>query len=311
MARNFTFDLYRINVVDLDDLFLENADSRIRSDENLLRVIEAASSPDFDQLQETRNAVFKWSLREFTNYDAVSGRTICSALLARSVISRDGLIVTDDGIASGTSSASPPLAAAMAVIFDLGRHLVAVEHSGELSQTAWRDFISRVLGEAALALGFSSSIELEPVPERHGIIGLFRSFDRLTRLKVTLRIPNPELTRYTRALYEDLSKGGVREYMQDMKNPNGLSKAEDARPFASAALAEQGYKKGEVQLEGVRNDQFEKVRSGSTAARGSVKALKDFVRGMHANAKTKEAQKALLAVVDEIDKIHPVEDPSA
>lgn len=312
MARNFTFDLHRINIVDINDLFLENVDSRVRSDEDIFRVIQTASTAKFDQTQETRSAVFKWSLREFTSYDGLlGGRNICSVLLARSVMTRDGLIVTDDGIASGTSSASPPLAAAMAVFFDLSRHLVAVEHSGELSQTAWKDFIEKILAEAALALGKSSSIELEPVPERHGIIGLFRSFDRLTRLKVTLRIPNPELTRYTQELYEDLAKSGVREYTQDMKNPNGLSKAENARPFASAALAEQGYKKGEVQLEGVRNDTFEKVCSGSTAARGTIAALKDFVRGMHVNAKTKEAQKALLAIVEEIDRIHPKEDSGA
>lgn len=312
MARKFTFDLHRLNVVDFSDLFFESVDSRIRSDEDIFRVIQAASAAKFDQSQETRSAVFKWSLREFTSHDGLlGGRHICSVLLARSVMARDGLIVTDDGIASGTSSATPPLAAAMAVFFDLSRHLVAVEHSGELSQTAWRDFIEKILADAALALGKCSSIELEPVPERHGIIGLFRSFDRITRLRVTLRIPNPELTRYTQALYDDLATSGVREYTQDMKNPNGLSKAENARPFASAALAEQGYKKGEVQLEGVRNDTFEKVCSGSTAARGTIAALKDFVRGMHVNARTKEAQRALLAIVEEIDKIHPKEDSGA
>lgn len=309
MARKFSFDLYRLNIVDINDLFLENVDFRLRSDEDILQVIKGACTATFDQIQETRTAVFKWSLREFTSYnDFLKERNLCSVLLARSVMSKDGLIVTDDGIASGTSSSSPPLAAAMVVFFDLSRHLVAVENSGELGRTAWRDFIHKILGESALSLERSSSIELEPVPEKHGIIGLFRSFDRLTRLKVTLRIPNPELTRYTRDIYDDLMTSGVREYTQDMKNPNGLSKAENARPFASAALAEQGYKKGEVQLEGVRNDSFEKVVSGSTAARGAIRALKDFVRGMHANARAKETQNALLAIVNEIDKIHPKED---
>ena len=312
MARHFIFDLYRLNVVDSDDLFLENADFRLRSDDDITQVLTEACTAAFDQTQETRTAVFKWSLREFTPYnDALSDRKICSVLLARSIMSKDGLIVTDDGIGAGTSSSSPPLAAAMMVLFDLSRHLVAIEHSGELGQTAWKDFIEKILGETALSLGRSSLIELEPVPERHGIIGLFRSFDRITRFKVTLRIPNPELTRYTRELYNDLIKSGVREYTQDMKNPNGLSKDENARPFASAALAEQGYKKGEVNLEGIRNDSFEKVSSGSTAARGSIKALKSFVRGMHANARAKETQKALLAIVEEIDKLHPKENQNA
>jgi hypothetical protein len=117
--------------------------------------------------------------------------------------------------------------------------------------------------------------------------------------------PNPELTRYTKSLYDDLAKSGVREYTQDMKSPNGLSKSEDARPYASAYLAEQGYKKGDVQFTGIRNDVEETVRSGSVSARGSIKQVRDYVRGMHTTAKTKEAQAALSAIIDEIDKLHP------
>ena len=90
-----------------------------------------------------------------------------------------------------------------------------------------------------------------------------------------------------------------------------MSKAEDARPFASAVLAEQGYKKGEVQIEGIRNDSFEQATSGSTAVRGTVKGLRDFVRGMHANAKAKETQRALTAIAAEIDRIHPIPESNA
>jgi hypothetical protein len=189
----------------------------------------------------------------------------------------------------------------------MSRHLVAVEHSGILSQTAWRDFAAKIFGNAASACDKASFLELEPVPEKHEIVSLFRSFERLTRIRAVLRIPNPELTRYTKALFEDLQTSQVREYEQDMKNPNGLSKEENARPFATAALAEQGYKDGDVQMEGVRGGEFEKVVSGSTATRGSIASLKDFVRGLHANAKAKETQKVLTEVVKEIDRIHPPE----
>jgi hypothetical protein len=37
---------------------------------------------------------------------------------------------------------------------------------------------------------------------------------------------SPELSRYTKSLYKDLEKGGIREYLQDMKNLGGLSKDE-------------------------------------------------------------------------------------
>ena len=307
MAKYFNFDLYRLNIVDLEDLFLKaTGKDRIRSDEAIVGTIENACSPEFDQRQETRRSEFLWSLRQFSDYRGLAGRSLVSVVLARSVIKRDGLIVTDEGISTGTSSSTPPLAAAMVIIFDLKRHLVAVEHSGELIQTAWKDFLEKILVDSALASSLTSSVELEPVPEKHGIIGLFRSYERITRLKVTLRIPNPELSRYTRALYEDLTDSGVREYTQDMKNPNGLSKSEEARPFASASLAEQGYKKGDVEFHGLRDGEYEIMRSGSDAARGKVPVLRDFVRGLQANATTQEGQRALDAIIQEIDKLHPI-----
>ncbi len=310
MPRRFSFDLFRLNVEDSADLFLASDVPRLRKDEDITKLLQIATDADQDQIQKTRSAVFKWSLREFRDLKDSSGRQLLHVILARSVLERDGAIVTDDGMSIGTSSLHPPLASTAVCLFDLSRHLVAVEHTGELSQTAWKDFLEKILGSAAYRMGFGSTIQIEAIPEKNGIVGLFLSFQRVTRMRVTLRIPNPELNRYTRALYEDLSISGVREFTQDMKNPNGMSKSETARPFASAVLAEQGYKKGEIIIEGVRNDSFEQVSSGSAAARGNVRGLRDFVRGMHANAKTKEAQKALSAIAAEIDRIHPAPDPN-
>lgn len=311
MARRFSFDLFRLNFEDKADLFALKDVSRLRSDEDLRTLLQLATEPEQDQIQKTRSAVFKWSLREYLDLNALNGRPLLHVILARSVLERDGVIVTDNGMSLGTSSLHPPLASAAVCFFDLSRHLVAVEHTSDLSQTAWRDFLQQILATAAYRMERGSTVELEPIPEKNGIVGLFLSFQRVTRMKVTLRIPNPELNRYTRALYDDLSKSEVREFTQDMKNPNGMSKAEDARPFASAVLAEQGYKKGEIQIEGIRNDSFEQATSGSTAARGNVRGLRDFVRGMHVNAKTKEAQKVLSAIAAEIDRIHPAPDSNA
>lgn len=308
MKRKFNFDLYRLNIVDIEDLFIETDALRIRGDEDLFIILEKSCVPEFDEEQETRNARYKWSLRYFENYSNILlERNILSVVLARSILEKDGLIVTDEGISTGSSMSSPPLASTMILFFDMQRHLVAVEHSGELSQVAWKDFIEKILANVALSLNKASKINLEPVPEKHKILSLFRSFDRLTRIKATLRIPNPELSRYTQHLFDDLKKSDIREYSQDMKNPNGLSKSEGARPFATAALAQQGYKDGDVQMEGFRNDGFEKVISSSAATRGSINSLKDFVRGLKANAKAKETHTVLSEIAKEIDKIHPIE----
>jgi hypothetical protein len=308
LARKFNFDLFRLNIVDLEDLFMPDQSSLIRNDKDIYRLIETCCAPEFDKDQETSNAKFRWSLRYFNDYLSVDqNRHFLSVVLARSILEKDGLIVTDDGIAEGSSSSNPPLASTIILFFDLQRHLVAVEHSGELSQVSWKDHLEKIFDDVALSLGKASTVKLEPVPEKHEIVGLFKSFDKITRIKATLRIPNPELTRYTKSLFDDLKASDVREYTQDMKNPGGLSKNEDARPFATAVLAQQGYKAGDVLIEGFRNDTFEKVLSGSNASRGAINSLKQFVRGLSANAKAKETQKILAEIAKEIDRIHPLD----
>ncbi len=309
MAQYFQFELYRLNILDTDPLFPEFG-QRIVLDEQILEVLQKAASADFDWTQETKKAAYKWSIRQFIDYGPVPNRGhIASVVLAKSTLKKDGIIVTDEGITSGTSDATPPLASTMMLFFDMQRHLVAVEYHGELSQNKkWKTAFSKIVVNAANAMHMSSSLILEEVPEKHEIIKLFKSFDRLTRLKVDLRLPNPELSRYTKSLYEDLQNGGIREYLQDMKNPSGLSKKEQARPFASVALAEEGYKSGEVLFEGLKEGRFTKVKSSEEAARGTLEILKDYVRGIAANAKAKETRHVLSAITDEIDRLHPKED---
>lgn len=310
MSRKYSFDLFRLNIEDLPDLFSPHGPERMRSDDAIERVLRTATDHKYDQRQETARAVYKWSLRDFHRMPSeIVGRQLLQVLLARSVLEREGSIVTDDGISTGISSLSPPLASTAACFFDLARHLVAVEHTGDLSQTAWKDYFEKILEDSAISGGFYSKISLEPVTEQNEIVRIFRSFDVVTRMRVTLRIPNPELNRYTKQLYEELKRSGIREILQDMRNPNGLSQEEDALPHASAVLAEQGYKRDEVTFEGLRDGKSETVRSGMAAARGTIPQLRDFVRGMHANSRTKETEKALTAIVHEIDKIHPAKFP--
>lgn len=307
LAKQFSFDLFRLNIVDFEDLFQRLDNQVLRGDNEIVALLEKAANSSFDEQQQTRTAVFKWSIRDFNNYsDLSNNRPLLSLTLARSLLEKDGLIVTDEGVSSGTSYSSPAPASAVICLFDLTRHLVAVEHSSDLYRTAWKDFIEKILENAALSMQRASSIKLEPVPEQYGITRLFKSFDRITRMRLTLRIPNPELTRYTKSLYDDLVAADIREITQDMKNPNGLSKSEEARPYASAVIAEQGYKSGEVHFEGTIDDNFESVSSGSKSARGKISGLKDYIRGMSATAKTKETKSALAAITKEIDKIHPL-----
>ena len=132
MTRRFSFNLFRLNIEDTIDLFTEKTIARIRTNADIAAALKMATEREPDQIQKTRSAVFKWSVREYRDLSEInSDRPLLHVVLARSVLERDGAIVTDDGMSTGTSSLNPPLASTAVCLFDLARHLVAVEHTGE------------------------------------------------------------------------------------------------------------------------------------------------------------------------------------
>jgi hypothetical protein len=134
-------------------------------------------------------------------------------------------------------------------------------------------------------------------------LDLFLSFQKVTRVKVHLKLPNPDMSRLTRELKEKLEEDCIQEIKQDMYNPNGLSKKEGGLPLSSIAMAEQGYKKGPVIIEGVSDNGFEKIETGKDTAKGSLVGLKTFLRGLRVNVRTKEGNGLLEAIESELEKI--------
>ena len=107
----FEFELYRLNITS-KDLMFEFMGKPMSSDDDIVSAIKKATAPAYDIIRESRSAIYKWSLREYTIYDnkGVSEKSIVGITLARSLVEQNGSIVTDDGIVSGTSEAEPPLA---------------------------------------------------------------------------------------------------------------------------------------------------------------------------------------------------------
>ncbi|MDQ1469352.1 MAG: hypothetical protein QOJ99_832 [Bryobacterales bacterium] len=299
---NFEFDLYRLVVQD-DQSLLDFMGRPIQSDEDIVKILRNASSGRFDRnVRGPKNRVY-WSLREAEEDRIESHRTLTVRLI-RSVSEQSGITVTEHGISDAVSEVSPPMGLPIYMIFYMDRHLVAVEHASSLmTSDFWRTAVHDILDASSQSLELRSSLRLEPVPEPAEILDAFRSFDRLIRLRVHLIIPNPELTRITRQLYDRMRNGGIRDYLQDMRNSGGLSKEEGQLPFSSAAMAQQGYKKGEVILDGILGGRRVTLRTGRKAARGRIEQVRDFVRGSLAAAHTKEAQGILGAVLSEIDRI--------
>lgn len=308
-ARGFEFELYRLNIADsVADLFEQDRPSLSGNDDAIIKVLEAAASPDFSYETQTRRAIYQWDVRGYVNYtdEAIDQSRVVGVTLARSVKQELGEVVTPEGIEEATSQSVPPRADHIDLIFHMGRHLVAVERYTVLTQSwMWREALHSILEDASRREGYRGQIELEPVPREEEILTAFRSFDRLTRLRVWLRIPNPELSRYAQSLYREMEEGGVREYLADLRNTKGLNKAEGKLPHAAAEIAQAGYKKGTVVLEGIRSGKPDKAETGGKAARGTPVVLRDYVRGMHATAKSKETQQALQAILGEMDRIAP------
>jgi len=303
--RPFLFEVYRLNIVDEDMLpFMGQA---IRNDSEIIRVLSAATESRFDETNVSKRGTFMWSLREFVSYDLEEpsdAPRVIGVTLARSVITQSGVTVTDKSIEGATSKLSPPPADLMHIIFYMARHLATVEYNSALMHTQlWRSSLHSILDRSAHALEFQSRLRLEPVPREEEVIQVFRSFQRITRLRVRLRMPNPELDRRTERLRKELLDAGIRDYSQDMRNPRGLSQSEGNLPAATVAMAQAGYKEGDVVMSGYRGGRFTTVRTGNRAARGRIDGLKDFIRGIGSNARTKETRLVVRSILDEVDRI--------
>jgi len=254
---------------------------------------------------------FQWQAREFV-LERQTDSALCNLTLGRSMIERSGQTATPDRFEQATTTFLPPPAETIHLVFYMTRHLVGVEYRSELMKThLWRNSLHALLDIAAEASGFASRLRLEPVPQSETILKAFRSFDRLTRLRVKLRIPNPELDRITERLRVEMVENSIREYTQDMHNPAGLSLSEDGRPYATAAMAQAGYKDGEVTMIGMRDGKRATVRTGSRAARGRIEGLSDFIRGLSSNLRTQEARRAVALIVEEIDRVVELPAPPA
>lgn len=306
MARNndFSFDLYRLTVLDTEGL-MEFMGTPLRSDSDIVSVLRESCKSEFDFRNEATTAIYDWGLRNFVFLPTGdSDEDVCEVTLAKATIEKDGAIFTPSSVQPGTSIAQPPPAAYVKIIFNMKRHLVAVEHNSAITNGhGWLKAFHEIVRQASVSLDFSSSIELQEKPKKSEILETFMSFDRLTRIKVKLLLPNPELSRLTQHLYDELSQGGVRLFIADMRNPGGLSQAEETLPHAAAAMAEDGYKKGEVLLEGVRGGRRETVKTGTQAARGKVEGIKDFVRGQASAVRTQEGKAVTEAILKEIDRV--------
>lgn len=295
------FLLFRLNFVDRQDLFLKP----IASDADFIRVVETAATQDFDVVKRGRRSGYRWALRE-AMHDSLdeTGRQFISVMFSYEVMSREGPIVTPDGIMLGTSTVSPPSATLVRILIDLERHLCAVEDVPSVIQArpGWRTSLQTILDSAAWKLGFTSVIRLNPVVPAETIAIRLKSFDRVTRLRATLRIPNPDLGPSFQRLYDEMKQGGVRELSQDMRNERGLTVAPDTLPQAVLDMAMSGYRTGRIHVYGYRDGHKDDFTVVDDVARVEVEEVRDFIEGYAAGQRNLAVKRFAETVIKRIDE---------
>jgi len=303
-TNDFSFDLYRLTTHYTGAVPTPAAGSA-QSDDEIISVLKAGCDTQLDFKQETRSAIYVWGLRDFVELpsDEYSDVRAVGVTLAKATLQKDGVIFMPETVQRGTSISQPAPAQVASLIFQLTRHLVAVEANLATAGKAWLRAFLAIVDGAAARLNSGFTVQLQTKPKKSEVLKSFTSFQRLTRLKVQLLLPNPELSRFTKKLFDELSTGGIREYIADMRNPAGLSQQEETLPHAAAAMAEDGYKKGEVVMEGIRDGRREKIKTGTCPARGKVDGIKDFVRGQATTARTHEGKLITDAILKEIDRV--------
>jgi hypothetical protein len=301
----YRFFLYRLNKVYREDLFSRREAGDRTDDDWIKDFLQEVCNSDFDYTKETSRATCTWSLR---CYQELPGNFSCITL-AKSQRSRTATIVTDDSVTIGSSISSPPPAETIVLLIMWSRHIVAVENrAGMTTGETWLRNFDNIIQNAKTRIDIPVAPTLEPIPLRGTIVTRLTSFDRIYKFRVRLKLPNPELNRWARHIYDEMIEQHLSEYLQEFVSPNGIRKDEDSKAYSSAALAELGYKEGGVQIDGEQDGRRVQLYEGRTAIAGRIDQLKSLVRGLSTNATGVQLPRALVQIEDEINRLFPNED---
>ena len=298
--------LFRLNFVDRHGLF----DQPVRTDNQVINVFETAARERCDVVDSRTRSGSRWSLRqvETDTPDEPDARPFISAIFSHEATYREGPIVTPAGISRGVSAISPPAATTSHVVVDLRRHIIAVQDVAAIMQTkpGWKNKLELILNAGARWAEYTSRVSLEPIAPKQVVQGRLAEFNRITRVRVTLRIPNPDLGPTFQRLYEEMSRGGVRELTEDMRSERGLDFSTDSLPRASLDMALNGYRKGEIRIYGFREgNEKDKFTIADDVARVEIDGLRDFVSGVRAGTTSPEVKRVVHAIIRKIDGILP------
>lgn len=145
-------------------------------------------------------------------------------------------------------------------------------------------------------------IRLDPVIPAEVVTNRLKSFDRVTRLRVTLRIPNPDLGPSFKRLYDEMVQGDVRELSEDMRNERGLKLEPNTLPQAALDMAIQGYRKGRIHVYGYRDREKADFTITDEIARVEIAELQDFIEGYAAGQRSPAVKRFAETIMQRIEE---------
>lgn len=298
----FKFFLYRLNKEYRQDLFSSREISNRTDDEWLTDFLSTVCNRDYDFKKETRNAIYTWSLRNFLNLS----EDFSSVILARSQLQKTSTIVTDNSLTVGDSVSNPPPADTIVLIIWWTRHIVIVENrAGMTTGETWLRNFHAIIENAKPFISIPIAPKLEPIPIKGTILEHLKNLDKVFRFRVRLKLPNPELNRWAKQIYDEMIEQHLTEYLQEFISPNGIRVDEASKAYSSGSLAELGYKEGGIQIEGEKNGDSVQIDEGRTAIKGKIDQLRSLIRGLETNATSKQLTNALVRIESEVNRLFP------
>jgi hypothetical protein len=295
------FRLYRINFVDRQNLF----EKPVVTNEDVFDVFLAAAHEKYDIIKSRPRSGVRWSIRDVSQDNAaLIDRPYVAGIFSHETTYKRGPIVIPEGVVFGTSEINPPMASPVRFYIDLTRHIVAIEDVPSIMQqkTGWQKIFQLILNSAAHGLNYTSRVDIEPIAPRQIVEERLRSFDRITRLRLTLRIPNPDLMPEFKKLFDELEESGIRELTEDMRSERGLKMEANSIPRMSIDMAMNGYRKGSVHVYGQRNGRAERFTIADDVARIDLRDLRSYVEGMETAADKRGEKRLLKAIIERIDE---------
>lgn len=311
MAKDvFNFMAYRLIKSTEEDLWSMMRANDLTNDNDILTFWAHACSSEYDVIHETEKNKYKWSFRKGTSLtDENENRLLDAYILGKSLLEKDAMVVDETGFHVDRTYSQPAPAETMELIIFWKRHIVLVENRSQMvTGETWLKHYNEIMVQVAEKMEYKKMPQLENIPPEKSIISIFSKLPKVTRIKLHLELPNPDMSRLTKHLKEKLEEDQIQELKQDMFNPNGMSKKEEGLPFSSLALAELGYKKGPVLIEGEDEEGPQRYETGKDTAKGSLVGFKNFIRGLRVNARTKEGNGILDAIESELVRIVPTDD---